>query len=417
MNESSLQVGETRPRLVTGLATIFDQGVVSLGTFAVHILLARGLSESDYGLFALMLLSILFLNQAHSALLLQPLAVRSGSLSSRDLRPLARSAVVGTLAYSLPCGLILTVLAAAVGRVDLAPFLIGLGCAWQLQESQRRILLCADNRLHPIPGDALRYLGQAIGVLLLVKLGGLGLESVFACLLGFAFVGAVVQWIQILYLTDPGGGSVGLRELWLLGRWLLLAGAAISLSMQLIFWLLYSFGGTDSLARYQALASLLGLSHPVFVGLGNYLLPALARWHAESGSLRTALARTQPFRFLGLILLVPAWCVCLIWPEAVLTLFYGVDSPYVALVFELRLFVFMMAGAYYASLIAPLLIGLSLKEGVAVSQAAGFVSCLLVAPPLIWLGGLSGAILAAAALNGVRVGVAYLALRRASGDG
>ena len=402
-----------RARLIGGLATVFDQGVVSIGTFATHIILARTLPEHDYGQFALFLYVVLFLNMSHSALLVQPLSIRAGAMNVAALRPLTWTTLHGTLLAALPSSLVLLLVAAALGRVELAPLLLLATLSWQLQESLRRVLLCDGHRTRALPGDALRYLGQAGAVFWLARSETLDLASVLLCFTAFACLGAAVQFIQVLALTDSEGERVTLRELWQKGRWLLLAGLAQASTVQILSWCLYALAGSESLARFRALATVVGLSNPVFIGLGNFLLPAIARWHAELGSVRDTVARARPVLLLGLGVLIPAWGVCLIWPERVLSLAYGEASPYAALGYELRLAIVFMVTSFYATLVPSILAGLSLERGATQAQVVGLAVCILVAAPLIGLGGVVGAILASAIVNGGRVAFAFAILRRA----
>lgn len=403
--------------LLSSLARIADQGLVSGGTFVTHLMAARALPERDYGLLALLLLAVLFLNFVHSSLIVQPISVRAGSVDSTKLRPLAKVSLLVTLGFALPSAIVLALVANVLGRLDLAPLAIALAAAWQLQESLRRVLLCAEAAIGPLLGDGLRYLGQAAAVGILAHLGLLSLEAILGSMVAFACLGAVAQWLRVLSKTDGDGPKLVLLELWMVGRWLLLAGSAHALSIQILLWSLYWAQGPEGMARYQALASVLGLSNPVLLGLGNHLLPSLARWQHELGSLRLSLTRARSVLFLGLILLLPAWGICLIAPAWVLKLVYGSSSPYAALTLELKLFALMTAGGYYAAVVPPVLIGLSLKRWVTLCQLAGLGVCLLTAIPLAKVGGIVGVIFAAALLNVVRVVVSFVAIRRVTANG
>src|SRR5271170_6186042 len=52
-----------------------DQGVVSLGNFMATVMLARALKPGEFGIFALLFGSILFLNTVHAALVTYPLSI------------------------------------------------------------------------------------------------------------------------------------------------------------------------------------------------------------------------------------------------------------------------------------------------------------------------------------------------------
>jgi hypothetical protein len=79
---------------------LFDQGIVSCGNFVTSVLLARSLAVDQYGVFALFLDAILFLNSLQAALLIYPLTVRCAAMDENDLR---RCAAAPAHACCSPC--------------------------------------------------------------------------------------------------------------------------------------------------------------------------------------------------------------------------------------------------------------------------------------------------------------------------
>ena len=82
-----------------------DQGIVSLGNCATNVMLARSLAVAEFGIFALLLEAMLFLNSLQAALVIYPLSVRGAILDREGLRRLAGSCLMLTLALALPLGL------------------------------------------------------------------------------------------------------------------------------------------------------------------------------------------------------------------------------------------------------------------------------------------------------------------------
>lgn len=72
-----------------GFWSLFDQGAVSLGNFLTQMLLARNLSWSDYGVFALIYGLLFFLVNSVGSLVTYPLSLKGASVSSADLPRLA----------------------------------------------------------------------------------------------------------------------------------------------------------------------------------------------------------------------------------------------------------------------------------------------------------------------------------------
>ena len=55
--------------------SIFDQGIFSGANFILHILLARWLLPSEYGIFAITIAVFLFLSSIHQAVILDPMSI------------------------------------------------------------------------------------------------------------------------------------------------------------------------------------------------------------------------------------------------------------------------------------------------------------------------------------------------------
>ena len=81
--------------------TLIDQGVVSFGNFLLNVLLARTLSEEDYGEFALFLGAIFILRTIDYSLISYPLSVRLCVASDEERARLLGNTILLTAALSL----------------------------------------------------------------------------------------------------------------------------------------------------------------------------------------------------------------------------------------------------------------------------------------------------------------------------
>ena len=81
--------------------TLVDQGVVSFGNFLLNVLLARTLSEEDYGEFALFLGAIYILRTIDYSLISYPLSVRLCVASDDERAGLLGNTILLTVALSL----------------------------------------------------------------------------------------------------------------------------------------------------------------------------------------------------------------------------------------------------------------------------------------------------------------------------
>ncbi len=126
------------------------------------------------------------------------------------------------------------------------------------------------------------------------------------------------------------------RGFWKFGSWILYGCFASMFCSQAFFWVLALSHGPKATASLQAVANVLGVCHPVMFGLGNLLVPVVARAKAVGGhALAWQSARRYGVQF-GLVLL-PYFTILLLWPRGVLSTLYGPASPYAGLEGPLRL--------------------------------------------------------------------------------
>src|ERR1700755_78756 len=142
--------------------TLIDQGVVSFGNFLLNVLLARSLSEEDYGEFALFLGAIFMLRTIDYSFISYPLSVRLSAASDEERARLLGSTILLTVALSL-----VLVAAMALGTMLLEVDNIVLPAClcylcWQAQETSRRCLLADFRYRAAVAGDGISYVGQAL---------------------------------------------------------------------------------------------------------------------------------------------------------------------------------------------------------------------------------------------------------------
>ncbi len=200
-----------------------DQGVVSLGTFATNIILARTLSPGDYGRYVIIFGVLLFLNSIQYAIITFPLTVRGAASDQNSLRHLAISSLLFTTILALFLGVGMLGAATILGSIQLAPWAVSSLFFWQFQEVFRRALMAHQRYFEVMWGDALSYLGQALLMLVLYWYGQLSAQSTFAVIALTSAIAGAVQAIQ-LGLTSIKFSQVWrvVDDFWRLGSWLLL---------------------------------------------------------------------------------------------------------------------------------------------------------------------------------------------------
>lgn len=313
----------------TGFWAVSDQALFATSNFILNILLARWLTPSEYGAFAIAFSAFLLLATVHTALLTEPMLVFGPGrhmdhfrdylavLLNRHWRLTALlSLLLGVIAVGSLLASLET-LPVAIGASALAaPFVL-------FQWLMRRACYV---RLQPRVATAAGA-GYAIivvaGAYLLFRSGLLSVVSAFA-LMGFASLLAGAWLSHRLGLNLLGSARSGLlkevqTEHWGYGRWAVGSGALTWVPGNVYFLLLPIWGGLEATGTFRALDNLiLPLGH-FSSAIGLILLPAFA------GILKTRHFR----RRMSLALLALAsggvvyWLVLIAFGDSLLHWLYG----------------------------------------------------------------------------------------------
>lgn len=407
----SLLVGMLRRAGSRGFWALLDQGVMSLGTFLVGILLARHLDPSEYGAYGLILGMLFLLNIVHSSLVTYPLSIKAARLSPAELGDLTGVNLIWTAVASLPLSVGMGVTVAIVGFPQYIPWAMLALLAWQVQETARRGLMAHLRHRDLLPGDAIKALGWAAGVWILIQADTANLGTVLATLALTSTAAGLIQSLQVgarFNLSAPFL-DVG-RDAWRLGRLVLIGSVLGFFFMQFFSWILAAFHGLEINARIQAMLLIMGVLNPIIISVSSVLLPAVSHAHANQG-LGAARRTGYSYGGLGGLLIAPYLLGLIIAPQIALRVFFGADSPYLELTNELRVF----SSIYYISFAASVLIAVlnatqRTRAGL-IAQVAGGVVAVMVGVPLIYVWGLYGSMFAAMSVYLAQVGLAIVLIR------
>lgn len=374
-----------------GFWALADQGAVSLGTFLTSIVLARSLPPTEYGIFALICGVIYFLNSLHSAVVIVPLIARGACAEESEIRRMATGALVLTAPLILPQAIVICGATWAVGHPGLTPWVIAALLFWQFQEIIRRTFMARLRHREAAWGDIVRYLGQAVVVYIYAAGRDVSVEKAFAVMAVASGAAGLLQVIQ------HGLKLVSLSEIrrlvcmfWELGQWVLMTNFIGALIIQAYPWMLTYFYNTATSAKLQAVTNILGVSNPVFLGIGSLIYPAVARTNGELGG-REATKVGFGYALQGGMLLLPFYLILMLWPQWALRLFYGADSPYLGLAGALRIFVLCYSIGYLSNFMMIILNGLEKTKVAFFSQLASAITTIVVGAPLTAWGGVAGA--------------------------
>jgi O-antigen/teichoic acid export membrane protein len=387
-----------------------DQGVVSLGNFLTSLLLARQLRIAEYGTYVLILSSILIANSLHYALVTLPLVIKASSLSGSEQRKYATGSAWLTGVSSFLTIAIVMVSAVSLGRPRVVVIACLAAVAWQLQETMRRTLIAQLRYSTVIWGDTVSYLGQATILFAVAHARLLSIEFAFLAMAATSLLAALIQAIQVRLTSLSFSGLVSnAREFWTLARWLLPAALIGPLTSQAYPWILTWTHGRDHAANFQALINVLGVTHPLLLSVSALVIPAVA---AAKGTSRCSNARRLAWSYTWQFeaLVAPYLIILLIWPGAVLRLYYGASSPFLSLLTPLRLMAVTYFFAFPMTVWAAALCGVErVRAGFRV-QVLGATTTAVIGVPACMLFGVSGAASVDAISRAVRAIVSYVEL-------
>jgi O-antigen/teichoic acid export membrane protein len=389
-----------------------DQAVVSLGTFLTNIFLARHLTVAEYGLFALLFGLSMVGQLLNYWLAAYPLAVRLVGLEQAACSRLSTSSILVVAALSVPLSGIVALVLFWLERPDLS--LAGILCflLWQIQQGTRRALLANFAHRKAVAGDVVTYLGQAVGIVLIAKLGSLSLENALYCMAALAGLGAVLQASRLPLATD----GIHPPHRWLvenssLGGWSLAAAALSAFRGYGLYWLVAALAGAAGVASLQAALNVFFVLNPIYFSLVN-LIPQVAARALHNGDRRKAWRATRPYVLIVLPPIVLYLAFVLVFAPFVLWIFYGWGSPYLALDNLFPALAVFTAASIPAELIICYLVGIGAPRAAFNVNIIGFCLIAALSLPLITMSGvLQGACIALAAGDVVRLALLLIYLR------
>ncbi len=404
---------------------LLDQGVVSIGTFAVNLILARNLPQAEYGVFALLISVFLTFQLLNTSLIFHPLIFSLPSAEGRAPERLLTATCLLTLVTSLPLAALIALGLVLLGRGELVPYALAAFLAAQAQEAPRRCLFAQIRHGAALPGDGVSYLGQGALVLMLVPLGRLGIENALAAMAGTSLIGMALQLGRLRFAAVPLGEVRRVAaEFWIIGRWILAYSAVSFVRLQIFPWMLAATSGPAASAMFQAAMNLLNVANPILLGLSNVIPQVAARAlrrpdepapDPDGAEARRCRARSwqavRPYLLTGLPIVFAFYGLVLAAPGPALRVLYGAGSEYLALTAVVQILAVAAMLAYGADMLSSFLHGINAPRAALGVNIGGAVVVLALAVPAVRLFGLTGSCVALAAASAVRLLGAHGAIR------
>jgi O-antigen/teichoic acid export membrane protein len=383
--------------------TLVDQCVVSGGNFLLNVLLARTLSQDDYGEFALFLGAIFLLRTIDYSFISYPLSVRLCVVNDEERPRLLGNTAVLAVALSLVL-LVLMAIGTTVLEEEniLLPACLCYLC-WQAQETSRRFLLADFRYREAVAGDGVAFVGQVVLIAILLWIDSITLPTALYVMSATFSLGALVHTLKLRFARPDIGELRSLALEYLsVGKWSLVSYLLVLLRVQLFPWLLAAFAGTAATASLQAGLNIANMMNPIIFGIGNAIPQIAAHAHRSGGILGASRAAYHYVLFgLGPILVICAAAVLM--PDLLLRSVYGPLSPYLAAAAGLQLLALAGVLDYIAEMISKTLLGVQAGKLAFVVNVVAAVAALALALALIGPLGVFGACVALLIANSVRM--------------
>jgi O-antigen/teichoic acid export membrane protein len=283
------------PWVAKGGLALLDFGLYSGSNFLLGILLARWMSPTQYGAYALVFSIFILVTFLYQALLLEPLSVFSGTTYSKNLRGYLKSnfwlhwglsaiicVVMAGISISAKVWWHSPVAALAfAGMTAATPFILihGLG--------RRSFYL----KLSPGPaafGSSFYCVLVVAGCFLVYKLGALSAFTAFLVMGFAALVGGVIMFFQLNAKLEPATAPMHLRETWNkhwnYGKWALGTCIVGWIPTYVYIPVVSKFSGLAVAAELRALMNLGGPVLQTYAALSMLFLPFAARVQGSEGS-------------------------------------------------------------------------------------------------------------------------------------
>ena len=267
---------------IQGGLSVLDQAVFSGANFILTILLARWVSPSEYGVFAVAFSIYLFAYQIHNALIIEPLSVLGPATMDHRLPDFLRDQIKVHFLFSIFAGLAIIVIGRLIfsfnqelGRVL---FLLGVVLAFIL------LPLLIRRGFYLFRKPQLSLLGSITYALFLI--GGIWFtQTSIRASVGLAFpligvAGLASGILLISRIPQQQSSYISFYDIlhsnWKYGKWLVYSSLLIALAAQVQTFIVGALLGLSDAGVFRALQNFVQPMILFFAAVSAYLLPSLS---------------------------------------------------------------------------------------------------------------------------------------------
>jgi O-antigen/teichoic acid export membrane protein len=276
----------------TGSLSLVSQGVTSATNFLSGIIIARLCSKEQFGLYALSLSIVLFLNEFQNALITMPYMIYSPRTGGNDRREYTGSALVQQFTFSFSASLLLllssVIASRGFGPGGLAEVLRVLALFTvfiTLKDFARQFSFATLRPRTALLLDLCAAVVQIGSLWLLFRLGSLSASGSFVAI-GVACGVASTVWLVFnrgFFLPKYVRVLPDFLRNWRPARWIIASHLLWTLAMSLYPWLIGAFHGITANAVWGACVGAAALGNVILLGAQNVTGPRILYAFAKGG--------------------------------------------------------------------------------------------------------------------------------------
>jgi O-antigen/teichoic acid export membrane protein len=313
-----------------------DQGCISGSNFLLNILLARWMSATEYGAYALAFSIFILLSLAYVSMVLEPMAVFGGSVYRNDLggylKALLRIHLLSTLAIFVVLGVLCGTAAVRGSAVDFSGALVGVtlasSCVLLFWLARRSFYVECSPAWAAL--GAGRYVAAVlVGIYVVHAKGWLSPFTAFLPISAAALLSSGLLFYRLRTTFSSGSPdkiNIGAREVWerhwRYGRWAIASAVASWIPAYIYYPLLTSFSGMGQSGEFKALMNLVAPMQQMQAALSMLFLPYASRVYSEQGR-QGASAIAGRLTALSFAIALAYWAVMIPAREPVIRLLYS----------------------------------------------------------------------------------------------
>ena len=312
---------------------MFDQAMMSLGTFLAGVLVARANSKEDFGIYVLGFSIVSIAMNLHRAIVVLPFTIYCPQLDDDERKSYQASTFIHTILLSIVVLIVLFLWflwvegksnTTTLGMLDATPYLAFLLIPYLLREFMRTASLAQLQFLSSMLANVTASVLMIALLLVAFFSNNLTVKSAYVCIAVASMAAvAILAWRHWNHMNFKSAiiWKDFLRSL-TIGRWLVGNMFAFTVISQIYPWLVLYFMGSTAVAAFGAGLAVAGLMTPFLRGMNAYMLPRMT--HSRKKPNSKDLYRIMKKSVLLLLLPFGIWTVIgSLFAEPIMTFFYS----------------------------------------------------------------------------------------------